>query len=33
MIEVYGWDNSFNPVLLNWICSNRNRIQLWSKGV
>lgn len=33
MIEVYGWDNSFNPILLNWICSNRNRIQLWSRGV
>lgn len=33
MIEVYGWDNSFNPILLNWICSNRNRIQSWSKGV
>lgn len=33
MIEVYGWDNSFNPILLNWICSNRNKIQSWSKGV
>ena len=29
MIETYGWDNRFNPILLGWICDNRERIKEW----
>lgn len=30
MIEVYGWDNRFNPVLLEWICNNRAKVASWT---
>lgn len=30
MIEAYGWENRFNPILLGWICANRNRIKTWA---
>lgn len=30
MIETYGWENRFNPILLSWICDNRKRIKHWS---
>jgi hypothetical protein len=29
MIETYGWENRFNPILLSWICDNRERIKQW----
>mgnify|MGYP003660629989 FL=1 len=29
MIETYGWENRFNPVLLHWICNNKDRIKNW----
>lgn len=29
MIEVYGWENMFNPVLLQWIYNNRDRVSKW----
>jgi hypothetical protein len=30
MIEVYGWENRFNPILLEWICTNREKIKYWN---
>ena len=27
MIEVYGWDNTFNPILLEWIYNNKEVIR------
>jgi hypothetical protein len=30
MIEVYGWENKFNPVLISWICDNRERVASWT---
>jgi hypothetical protein len=30
MIEVYGWENRFNFVLLRWIYENRDRIKEWA---
>ena len=29
MIEVYGWENRFNPILLNWIYTNQDRVKKW----
>jgi hypothetical protein len=29
MIEVYGWENRFNPVLLEWIWMNKGRVKQW----
>lgn len=29
MIEVYGWSNDFNPILLEWIYENKERIKSW----
>jgi hypothetical protein len=29
MIETYGWENRFNPILLSWICDNKDRIKKW----
>ena len=29
MIEVYGWSNRFNPILLEWIYENKDRIKAW----
>lgn len=29
MIEVYGWENRFNPILLDWIFRNSERIKQW----
>lgn len=30
MIEVYGWDNRFNNILLKWISDNRNKVKHWA---
>ena len=30
MIEVYGWSNTFNPILLEWLYENKERIKTWS---
>jgi hypothetical protein len=30
MIEVYGWENRFNPILLEWIYKNKERIKQWT---
>jgi len=30
MVEVYGWENRFNPVLLNWIYNNKERVKQWT---
>ena len=30
MIEVYGWSNEFNPILLEWLYENKERIKTWS---
>jgi hypothetical protein len=30
MIETYGWENRFNPILLSWICDNKDRIKKWA---
>lgn len=29
MIEVYGWSNRFNPILLEWIFENKDRVKAW----
>ena len=29
MIEVYGWENRFNPILLNWIFYNQDKVKNW----
>lgn len=29
MIEVYGWDSTFNHILLDWIHKNKNRVSKW----
>lgn len=29
MIEVYGWSNEFNPILLEWIYENKSQISKW----
>jgi hypothetical protein len=29
MVEVYGWSNEFNPILLEWIYENKSRISKW----
>jgi hypothetical protein len=29
MVEVYGWENKFNPILLNWFYENKEKIKLW----
>jgi hypothetical protein len=29
MIEVYGWENRFNPILLSWIYTNQDRVKKW----
>ena len=33
MAEVYGWNNRFNYILLNWLYQNKNKVQLWNKEV
>lgn len=30
MIEVYGWENRFNPILLEWLYINRERVKQWT---
>lgn len=30
MIEVYGWENRFNPILLEWLYENRERVKQWT---
>lgn len=30
MIEVYGWDNRFNPILLEWIYKNKEVVESWN---
>jgi hypothetical protein len=29
MIEVYGWSNRFNPILLEWVYENKNKVKAW----
>jgi len=29
MIEVYGWSNRFNPILLEWVFENKDRVKAW----
>ena len=29
MIEVYGWENRFNPILLRWFYENKDRLSSW----
>lgn len=30
MIEVYGWENRFNPILLEWLYNNKEKVKQWN---